>query len=64
MIIIPTGICALTLPIVFPIIVQMGYNPIWLGVIVLKLVKIAAVTPPVRLNVFTLKGMAGEDTTI
>ena len=64
MIIIPTGICALTLPIIYPIIVQLGYNPIWFGVIVLKLMEIAAVTPPVGLNVFTLKGVADKDTTI
>ncbi len=64
MIIIPTGICALTLPIVYPIIVELGYNPIWFGVIVLKVMEIAAVTPPVGLNVFTLKGVAGPDTKI
>ena len=64
MIIIPTGICALTLPIVYPIIVKLGYDPIWFGVVVLKLVEIAAVTPPIGLNVFALKGVAGDDTTI
>lgn len=64
MIIIPTGICALTLPIVYPIVIKLGYDPIWLGVIFLKLTEIAAVTPPVGLNVFALKGVAGEDTTI
>jgi tripartite ATP-independent transporter DctM subunit len=64
MIIIPAGICALTLPIVFPIIVELGYDPIWFGVITLKLAEIAAVTPPVGLNVYTLKGVAGEDTSI
>jgi tripartite ATP-independent transporter DctM subunit len=64
MIIIPTGICALTLPIVYPIIVKLGYDPIWFGVIFMKLVEIAAVTPPVGLNVFAPKGVAGDDATI
>ncbi len=64
MIIIPTGICALTLPIVYPIIVKLGYDPIWFGVIFMKLVEIAAVTPPVGLNVFALKGVAGDEATI
>lgn len=64
MLIIPTGICALTLPIVYPIIVELGYSPIWFGVIVLKLVEIAAVTPPVGLNVFALKGVTDHDTKI
>ena len=64
MIIIPSGICALTLPIVFPIVVDLGFDPIWFGVITLKLAEIAAVTPPVGLNVYTLKGVAGEGTSI
>lgn len=60
----PTSIFALTLPIIFPIITRLGYDPIWFGVIAIKLGEIAAVTPPVGLNVYTLKGVAGEDTTI
>ena len=64
MLIIPTGIFALTLPIVFPILMNLGYDPIWLGVIALKLVEIGAVTPPVGLNVYALKGVAGKDTPI
>lgn len=60
MIIIPLGIYALTLPIVFPLIVSLGYDPIWFGVITIKLSEIAQVTPPVGLNVFALKGVAGE----
>ena len=42
----------------------MRYDPIWFGVITLKLAEIAAVTPPVGLNVYTLKGVAGEGTSI
>lgn len=60
----PTSIFALTLPIIFPIVTRLGYDPIWFGVIAIKLGEIAAVTPPVGLNVYTLKGVAGEDTTI
>ena len=64
MIIIPAGIYALTLPVVFPIIMSLGYDPIWFGVITLKLTEIAAVTPPVGLNVYTLQSVAPEGTTI
>lgn len=64
MIIVGTGICALTLPIVFPIVVKLGYDPIWFGVVLMKLLEIAAVTPPVGLNVFALKSVAGDETTI
>jgi len=60
MIIIPTGIKAFTLPIVFPIIISLGYDPIWFGIITQKLSEIAVVTPPVGLNVYALKGVAGK----
>ncbi|MGC9373040.1 MAG: TRAP transporter large permease [Thermovirgaceae bacterium] len=64
MIVIPTGIMALTLPIFFPIILNLGYDPIWFGVIIMKLGEIAAITPPVGLNVYALKGVAGKGTTL
>jgi len=64
MIIEGTGIKALVLPIVFPIIVSLGYDPIWFGIVTLKLGEIAAVTPPVGLNVYALKGVAGEGTSL
>ncbi|MGI9417019.1 MAG: TRAP transporter large permease, partial [Geminicoccaceae bacterium] len=56
MIMVPVGIYALTLPIVFPLLVNIGYDPIWFGVIALKLTEIGAITPPVGLNVFAIKG--------
>lgn len=56
MIMVPVGIYALTLPIVFPVLVNLGYDPIWFGVIALKLTEIGAITPPVGLNVFAIKG--------
>lgn len=65
MIIIPVGIYAITLPIVFPIILKLGYDPIWFGVITLKMAEIAAVTPPVGLNVYSLYGVvASKGTTL
>lgn len=56
MIMVPVGVYALTLPIVFPVLVSIGYDPIWFGVIALKLTEIGAITPPVGLNVFAIKG--------
>jgi tripartite ATP-independent transporter DctM subunit len=61
MIMVPVGIYALTLPIVFPILVKLGYDPIWFGVIALKLTEIGAITPPVGLNVFAIKGAIPKD---
>jgi len=64
MIMTPTAIKALTLPVIFPLIVSLGYNPIWFGIVTQKLSEIAAVTPPVGLNVYTMKAVAGKETPI
>lgn len=61
MIMVPVGIYALTLPIVLPILTGLGYDPIWFGVIALKLTEIGAITPPVGLNVFAIKGSIPKD---
>jgi tripartite ATP-independent transporter DctM subunit len=50
----------LTMPIVFPIIVKIGYNPIIFGLLITKAVEIGAITPPVGLNAFAVKGIAPE----
>jgi len=64
MVMIPDGIYALCLPIFFPLIVKMGYDPIWYGIITIKLNEIANVTPPVGLNIFTIQGAMGKDITV
>jgi tripartite ATP-independent transporter DctM subunit len=46
----------LTLPIVFPSIVILGYDPIWFGVIMVHMCEIALITPPYGLNLFVIKG--------
>jgi len=64
MIMVPVGIYALTLPIVFPMLVSLGYDPIWFGVICLKLTEIGAITPPVGLNVYAMKGVIPKEANI
>jgi len=64
MIMVPVGIYALTLPVVLPILVSLGYDPIWFGVIALKLTEIGSITPPVGLNVFAMKGVIPKDMNI
>lgn len=61
MVIVPAAAFALTLPIIFPIIVELGYNPIWFCIIAMKMCEIAGVTPPVGLNAFALSSAAGRD---
>jgi len=64
MLIVPSGMMAITLPVIFPIVLNLGYDPIWFGVIIMKASEIAAVTPPVGLNVYVLKGVVGKDATL
>ena len=46
----------LTLPILFPTIISLGYDPIWFGIIVVFLTEVALVTPPLGLSLFIIKG--------
>jgi tripartite ATP-independent transporter DctM subunit len=64
MIMVPVGIYALTLPVVFPMLVSLGYDPIWFGVIALKLTEIGSITPPVGLNVYAMKGVIPKEMNI
>jgi tripartite ATP-independent transporter DctM subunit len=49
------AIMVMTLPVMFPILVGVGYDPIWLGVISIKLAEISLITPPVGLNVYVVR---------
>jgi tripartite ATP-independent transporter DctM subunit len=51
----------LTIPIFYPVVVNvLGYDPIWFGVIVVMVVAMGVITPPVGMNVFIIKGVAGD----
>jgi len=52
------GMMMLTLPIVFPAVVALGYNPIWFGIILVKMCEICLITPPVGLNVYIVRSVA------
>ena len=54
----PIGMMLLTLPIIFPALVTLGYDPIWFGILIIKFTEIGMITPPVGLNVYILKGVA------
>jgi C4-dicarboxylate transporter, DctM subunit len=55
MLIDPIAIMVMTLPVMFPILTSVGYDPIWLGVIAIKLAEISLITPPVGLNVYVVR---------
>src|SRR5690606_12100930 len=46
-----------TIPIVAPIMIAMGYDPIWLGIVIIVLVEAALITPPVGLNLFVVQSL-------
>lgn len=50
----------LTVPILFPTVIGLGYDPIWFGVIVTLIVEMGAITPPVGINVYVVKGIAPD----
>lgn len=50
------GMMALTLPIFGPIVEKLGFDMIWFGILVVKMIEIALITPPVGLNVYVLRG--------
>ena len=48
----------LTVPIFYPVIVSMGYDPMWFGVIIVLVTQIGVITPPVGVNVYVVSGVA------
>jgi tripartite ATP-independent transporter DctM subunit len=47
----------LTIPVIFPLVLKMGFDPIWFGVIMVLVMEMGLITPPVGLNVFALAGV-------
>lgn len=53
------SILVITVPILFPIAIELGFDGIWLGILIVKLIEIGMVTPPVGINVFVVAGTSG-----
>jgi tripartite ATP-independent transporter DctM subunit len=54
------AIMVLTIPIVFPLILDLGFDPIWFGVIITLVMEMSLITPPVGINVFVISGIAKD----
>ena len=54
----PLSMMLLTMPVVLPVIVALGHDPIWFGIILIKLCELANITPPIGLHAFVIKGIA------
>lgn len=50
----------LTVPIIFPVVTHMGFDPIWFGIIIVMTVELGLITPPVGMNVFVIKSVVPE----
>ncbi len=54
----------MTLPVVFPLMTGLGYDPVWLGVIVTIMIEIGMLTPPVGMNLFVLVGISKHEVSL
>lgn len=54
------SLMVLAVPIVYPIVIQLGFDPIWFGIIITLTMEMSLITPPVGVNVFVLSGVAKD----
>lgn len=50
----------LTVPIFFPVVKNLGFDPIWFGILIVLLVEMAMITPPIGMNVYVIAGVAKD----
>jgi len=56
----PMPLIIITIPVIFPLILSLGFDPIWFGIIVVRICEIGQITPPVGLNIFVIRGVAKD----
>ena len=54
------SIMTITLPIIGPMIINLGFDPIWFGVVMVLLIEVGLITPPIGLNLFVIHGIVDE----
>lgn len=54
------GLIVLTVPIFYPIVIRLGFDPIWFGVMVVLIAEMGVISPPEGVNVFVIKAIAPE----
>jgi TRAP-type C4-dicarboxylate transport system permease large subunit len=47
-------------PIITPVVVQLGFDPVWFGVLIMLLIETAMITPPVGINLYVVQGIRGR----
>ncbi len=54
------GMLVTTIPFVYPVVIAAGFDPIWFGIIIIKLCEVAMITPPIGINAFVTSNVTGE----
>ena len=54
------ALITLTIPIIYPLVMTLGFDPIWFGVIIVLVTEMGVITPPVGINVYVIKGIAKD----
>jgi C4-dicarboxylate transporter, DctM subunit len=53
------AIVLLAIPVFYPVVIHLGFDPIWFGILVVRVTEMGLITPPVGMNVFIIKGISG-----
>ncbi|MGI9412506.1 MAG: TRAP transporter large permease subunit [Hyphomicrobiales bacterium] len=56
----PISMMLMTLPVAYPIVTVLGFDPIWFGVALVLMIEVGMITPPVGIILFVLRGMSGD----
>ncbi|MBU8564920.1 TRAP transporter large permease [Virgibacillus pantothenticus] len=54
------SLIVLTIPIIYPIILELGFNGVWFGIIMVMAINIGSLTPPLGISIFVIKGVATD----
>jgi C4-dicarboxylate transporter DctM subunit len=57
----PLSLMLMTISVIVPVVVALGYDPIWFGVVLVILLEIGMITPPVGMNLFTIQAISPRD---
>ncbi|GAI51637.1 unnamed protein product, partial [marine sediment metagenome] len=58
------ALLVITVPIFFPLVMALGFDPIWFGVVYTINMEIAIITPPIGMNLFVIRGLIGKEGTL
>ncbi len=52
----------LTIPVLFPLVIGLGFDAVWFGILIVVLVEVSMITPPIGMNLFVIQAMSGAPT--